>query len=178
MSLLTNFDFGINFWSAYPQLRIPKVFSSLYKEDKSKGKENSSKIMWAIAMAIDNSEQNKFRNLTYEDRKDLISEEYLEDKKFNWDKYQSLIDAYSELNMSKLEKSLLTYEHKLEERDVFIRGVEYELDNLDKIDKAMKSTADIFDLITKLKDSINKEKNNGITKSGMVESGLESGMFV
>lgn len=175
MSLLVDFNYETNFWSAHPQLRIPKVFSKFYKEDKSAGKSNSSKIMWAIAMAIDNSEQNRFRNLSYEDRKILIAEEYLENRKFDWSKYQELIDSYAELNMSKLEKSLLTYEHKLEERDVFIRGVQYELDNLDKIDKAMKSTSDIFELITKLKESIAREKSTGVTKSGMQESISDTG---
>ena len=64
MSLLTNFQLDANFWQTYPQMILPKAFNDLSKKDKSKGKEESSKIMWAVAMLIDNSETNKFKNLS------------------------------------------------------------------------------------------------------------------
>lgn len=177
MSILNNFDIDQDFWSSNPQFKIPKEFRKFYDEDKSKGKAQSSKILWAIALLVDNSDANKFRNLSYEDKKQIISEDYLLDPKFKWEKYDNLIDKYAELSMSKLEKSLLIYEQKLEQRDKFVKDCVYKMDNAIELDKIINSTKGLFELIGKLKDQVKQEKESGTTKSGMVESALETGMF-
>ena len=106
MSLLNSFDTDTNIWEVEPQLKIPKVFAEFYNSDKSKGKAHSSKIMWAIALLVDNSETNKFRNLRDSDRRVLIATDFLKDESFDYSQYQEHIDLYTELNMSKLEREL------------------------------------------------------------------------
>ena len=64
---LKNFDLEVNFWKVNPQLKIPEVFSKLYRNDKSKGKHDSSQIMWAIALCYD--PESKFSKQTEKDRK-------------------------------------------------------------------------------------------------------------
>lgn len=177
MALLNSFDTDVNIWEAEPQLKIPKVFAELYASDKSKGKAHSSKIMWAIALLVDNSEANKFRNLRENDRKTLIASDFLKDEEFNFDEYQELMDMYIELNMSKLEKELRQQELKLEERARFINDTAYNLETGDKLDKFLLNTGKLYDQIKELKDKIKSDSDGGNTKGGMLESASERGLI-
>lgn len=177
MSLLINFNYDTNFWSAHPQLRIPKAFAELYKSDKSKGKESSSQIMWAIAMLIDTSEDNKFRHLNEEDKKSLIKSDYLNNESFNFDNYQEAIEQYIKLHMSKLEQELMKIEGKLNERLGFIEDTSYDLDTVDRLDKAVLNTTKMQEMIRELKDKIRQEKDSGTTRGGRTESASEKGLI-
>jgi hypothetical protein len=174
MSLLINFELTANFWKLNPQLLIPKVFAELYKKDKSKDHSNSSQIMWAVAMLVDTSEDNKFRNWNEEDRKSLIKSDYLNDDSFDFSKYQEIIDQYIKLHMSKLEQELMKQETKLDERAIFINDTPYDLETADKLDKLLLNTGKLYDQITFLKDKIKLERDNGTTRGGMVKSATES----
>ncbi len=177
MSVINNFDINNNFWETNTQFKVIEPFKSLYTSDKSKKKEKSSKIMWAIAFLVDNSEDNKFRNLLDEEKRIIIADDYLDDSSFNWDDYEELIEKYETLNMSKYEKSLRIYESKLEERNKFIKDTAYDMETATQLDKIISSTKSIFDLISKLRDDINKEKSSGETKGSMVESANELGLI-
>ena len=174
MSLLINFDTTVNFWSASPQMKIPKVFAELYKKDKSKDHSNSSQIMWAVAMLIDSSEDNKFRHLNEEDKKLLIKTDYLNNESFDFDVYQEIIDQYIKLHMSKLEQELMKQESKLDERATFIDETPYDLDTADKLDKLLLNTGKLYDQIKDLKDKIRLEKDSGTTRGGMIKSATEA----
>lgn len=176
MALLNSFDTDVNIWEAEPQLKIPRMFSDFYQNDKSKGKAHSSKIMWAIALLVDNSEANKFKNLLIQEKKDFLATDYIGDENFNWDEHEDLIKEYQRFSLSKLERSLHTYEEKLEDRTEFIRTTAYTLENAAALDKILSSTKTIFDLISKLKDDINKEASSGETKGDMEESASELGL--
>lgn len=177
MSLLTNFQLDANFWQTYPQMILPKAFNDLYKKDKSKGKEESSKIMWAIAMLVDTAEDNKFAHLSEDDRKALIKSDYLGDDKFSFDSYKDIVDLYTHLHMSKLEAELRRQELKLEERAKFINDTEYDLETGEKLDKFMLNTAKLYDQIDVLKDKIKLEKDSGTTRGGRQESATEKGLI-
>jgi len=175
MGVLTNFDTTANFWALNPQMKI--LFKDFFDGDKSKNKEMSSKVMWAVALLVDTSDQNNLRNFLFDERKQLIAEDYLQDSKFDWAAYDGLIDKYTEVNTSKAEKSLLIYERKLEERDSFIKTTKYDLENASQLDKIISSTKSIFDLISKLREDISKENTVGETKGSMVESASEKGQL-
>ena len=177
MSLLNSFDTDANIWELEPQLKIPKVFAELYKNDKSKGKAHSSKIMWAIALLVDGSEANKFRNLREEDRKLLITTDFIADDSFKFDDYKEHIAMYIELNSSKLEKELRQQELKLEERATFINDTPYDIENGDKLDKFLINTGKLYEQIKSLKDQIRAERDGGNTKGGMTESASEKGVI-
>lgn len=177
MSVLSNFSVDANFWDLNQLMRVPKLFASFYKEDKSKNKIESSKIMWAIAMLVDNSENNSYRNLREDDRKILIAEDYLKVSDFKWDNYKELIALYQELNSSKLEKDLYLLESKLEERSKFIIDTKYTLEDGDKLDKIIANTQKIYDLIKTLRDNIEKGENEAATRGGRTESISERGLI-
>lgn len=175
MALLNSFDTDVNIWEVEPQLKIPKAFKKLYDSDKSKGKAHSSKIMWAIALLVDNSEANKFRNLPTDEKKTFLAEDYIGDESFDWDKYSDVIKEYEKFSLSKLERSLRIYELKLEERTNFIKDEKYTLESATSLDKIITGTKPLFDLISKLKDDITKETSSGETKGDMEESASEKG---
>ena len=173
MSLLTNFELTANFWVLNPMMKVPKVFADFYKKDKSKDHSNSSQIMWAVAMLVDSSEDNKFRHLNEEDKKLLIKTDYLNDESFDFDVYQEIIDQYIKLHMSKLEQELMKQESKLDERATFIDETPYDLDTADKLDKLLLNTGKLYDQIKDLKEKISLEKDGGTIRGGRVESATE-----
>ena len=177
MSLLNSFDTDVNIWEVEPQLKIPKLFAELYNNDKSKGKAHSSKIMWAIALLVDGSESNKFRNYKEADRRYLIASDFLMDEFFDFESIKELINLYAELNSSKLEKELRQQELKLEERAKFINDTPYNLDNGEKLDKFLINTGKLYEQIKSLKDQIRAERDGGNTKGGMRESASEQGLI-
>ena len=72
-----DFDPKQNFWDINPQLTMYKPFSKLYKRDKSKNKEQSSKEMWTIMFLSDPDDMvNKFARIPYNERLEMLKEEY------------------------------------------------------------------------------------------------------
>lgn len=69
-----------NFWLFNPEMKIPEVFASLYKSDKSKNKEDSSRLMWGIYLIY--HRKSKFYNLPLEDKERLVAKDYLKNEKF------------------------------------------------------------------------------------------------
>ena len=175
MSVLSNFSVDANFWDLNPLMRVPEAFASLYKGDKSRKKEDSSRIMWAIAMLVDTNEENKFRNLNESDRKDLIKSDFLDDLGFDFDLYKEQINTYISLNMSKLEQELRMQELKLEERGKFINDTPYDLETGEKLDKFLLNTGKLYDQIKELQDRIKSERDSGNTRGGRTESATEKG---
>ena len=83
-SLLSNYSEKNNFWKLYPTFKIPKEFKKLYDSDKSKGKKESSDIMWALTFIFDKTSENPYRNLQKQDRIEVINEDILNNPTFNW----------------------------------------------------------------------------------------------
>ena len=49
-SVVSKFDYNRNFWDYNPQFKAIEPFKSLFIHDKSKGKDDSSLRLWAIAL--------------------------------------------------------------------------------------------------------------------------------
>lgn len=84
-----------DFWEQNPQLRY---FDQTKKLIEDIGEEKASKVMWAVFLLLDTG--SKFRTIDYEERKKIISDNYLNDSRFNWEEFNYLIDAYPEMAMS------------------------------------------------------------------------------
>ena len=171
--LVNNFDTEANFWKINPQLCIVDRFKKLYSEDKSKGKDTSSRIMWAIALVYDY--HSKFFSLPLEDKHYLMSADVIGDKKFNWKKHQEYIDEYLKLTTTPAIRHLTEWNKKMDERTEYIRSLKYGSDDAEMIDKLMVSTGKLFDELNRLSDMLTKEGEMGIVKGGMVESSGEKG---
>lgn len=176
-SIIDNFDTDTNFWEVNPELKIPKLFNDLYTSDKSKNKNKSSKLMWAVALLVDSD--SKFRNLSEKEKKKLIAEDYLQEPDFNWEEYADTISIFENLTTSKLRKSLNVQERLLESRNEFLSKEKYTLDNAQELDKIFQGTSKIYETITKLRDEVQKEElaesGQGVVKGGRTESASEKG---
>ena len=121
MSVLTTFDTTSNFWKMNPQFKALEPYKEFHAKDKTRGKKNSSKVMWAIALLLDPSEANSFRNIPVEDRAFYIARDFIGRQNFNWDKYVTLTDFYKNQVLSQAAKSLITWEEVMNERDKVLK---------------------------------------------------------
>jgi len=193
MSVLSNFSVDANFWDLNQLMRVPKLFASFYKEDKSKNKIESSKIMWAIALFIDPSDNNPWRNVLKDDKIKLIETEYMQGEGFKFaDKgIKELCDVYLDRCITIAEKELVNLENKLQERGEFIKNTMYCLDSYEETEKGfkkVKGTAEQLDKMVvgtynihkqynQIKKDIQEEANSGRTKGGQNESASEKGVL-
>jgi|SRR5687768_9637727 len=158
MGLLNSYHAGSNFWTENPQLLIPARFGELYDADKSTGKEESSKLMYAICFYIDPTEENKFRNIPEEDRKRLIAKDFLKNVNFKWEEYEDLIE-YCKDNfiITQAQRSLFNLKKELEDRDRFLNELSWDIETGDKKDKMLANTSKLYDMYDKLIKQIEKE---------------------
>lgn len=173
-SIINSFNTTANFWKNNPQLVA--IFDDVYEKDTSKNKEASSKIMWAIALLLDPNENNSYRNMNYEDKLKILSENYIKEKSFNWVKYDDIIERYKRYVLTKTEYALHVMERKLEERLRLLNDTPITLDNADLLDKLqlnmVKIKTEIKNLTKLLKDEDSNVKNKGDKKVGLLDSGL------
>jgi len=172
-NLLDNFGHRNNFWKYNPQFLAVKEFDDFYKKDKSKSKELSSRIMWAIAFFVHPA--SVFKNLDEADKQHLIAKDYILDEKFNWDSVSGLVDTFSLLVLTKSRKSLDAWERKLRERDYFIESTAYSLDTFEDLDKAMKATHDMWKQYRAIRDQVLAEGDTVIDKGGSKPSLSDEG---
>ncbi len=177
-----------DYWSLHPMMKEFNPCKSLYSKDKSSGKKESSKIMWAVAMLIDPNEENSIRNQSNSDKKKLIAIDYLDNPKFNWESkdVKELIDFYTKNCLTLAEKELIRYLEKLEQRGDFISSQTYTMDSYSdkgglvkgtatQLDKMMIDSGKIFSEIEAIQEKLNKESISGHLKGGAAESASEAG---
>ena len=177
-----------NYWILHPQMQTIKQFGNLFDGDKSKGKEKSSRLMWAIALYSDPHDQNPWKNINYLDRQTLIGTDYLKDPKFNWEDpiIKELLKCYEEHCLTIAEKELARLEEKLTQRGDFIKESKYTLDEYEEtergvklkkgtaeqLDKMMVNTTKIYEQLEIIKTMLSKE-SNGANKGGSKQSAGE-----
>lgn len=173
MGLLNYFDTRANFWKANPQLCIAGALKSLYENDKSKDKEESSRIMWAIALAYDI--ESKFFNLPLIERKKFISKDYLKNEKFDFDKYKDCIEFYEKLSITPARRQLIVWNTKLDEKTEFLATLPYNAQNAKLIDELLSSNTKLYEALAKISEELVKEGDRGVVKGGSEESLSEKG---
>lgn len=187
-TLLAVLDTDLNFWEANPNFKSIKEFKLLRDSDKSKNKDNSSRIMWAIALCLDKNIENTWRNVPVEEAQPLLAEDIIGDPKFDWDSIKDLIFIYKTRVMSLPEKDLLNFERKLHERQNFIDNTPYTLDYFDdngkpvkgtasQLDKMMADTNKIYAQLQELKALYEKSEEEGHVRGGRTESASEQGLI-
>ncbi len=175
--IIAAFDTSVNFWEVNPQLKIAGIFKTHYEEDKSKGKTASSKVMWFIALLTDLD--SKYYSLPFEDRIELLEEDYLNHIGFykeNKKLVDDLVIFYQKLADTPAERHIRQWDDTLEKRSEFLRTMEYNLDNFDKVDKLAANTQSIFKTLNQIKKDIELERTGGGTaKGGAMESLSDTG---
>lgn len=191
VSIAINWNTDENFWQLHPVAKTIGQFQNLYKADKSRNKENSSQLMWAIALACDPNKNNFYRNINYVERKELIKTDYLKDKDFNWEHKTivELTETYEKLCLTIAEKELIRFEEKLNQRGNFLESADYSFDTYseengkvlkgtaDQLDKMMVNTGKLYDHLESIKDKMSDDEARGNLRGGEVESASESGLM-
>lgn len=189
-SMVKVWDPRESYWELHPMLQNMRPFKAFYTKDKSKGKKESSKIMWAVAMYVDPNKDNAYKNMDADTKRELISEDHLNDAKFNWEHPEivELCDGYTEHCLTILEKEMIDFEEKLVQRGKFLKKVNYTMDTYDDRGKIEKGTADQLDkmmlntgkLVAELEninEKLSKAELDGELKGGATESAAESGLL-
>jgi len=160
-----------NFWELNSDLIILDEFSKLYYKDKSKNKQDSSKILWAIYYCY--NPESKFFN--YPNKQEVILQSFIKDSEFKWDSYKDIIDAYRNIILTDAERALINWNEIMIIRDQSIKDLykkaieDSDTDELVKIDKMLANTPKMFEDYKKIKRDYEEEK---VTKKGKTIASL------
>lgn len=154
-----------NFWTFNAELIILEEFNKFYDEDKSKNKEDSSKIMWAVHYAF--HPESKFFNLP--NKLDILAKDFLKKPSFKWNSIQNIIDTFKSLVLTDVERALVTWNEIMLMRDSSLKDMymgainSKDTDELVKLDKMLSNTPKMFEDYKKIKKDYDEEK---VTKKG------------
>jgi hypothetical protein len=127
--------------------------------------------MWAISLLVHT--KSKYANLTYDQRLDLINDDFLSGDKFKLDpeeEHSELIKTYQKLSMTRTQRIARQWGDKLDERFKFIDDMPYTIENAEQLDKMMQYTEKLWKhYITCLKD-LEEENASSQVMGGAVES--------
>lgn len=151
-----------NFWKEYPELKIAPGLEEFYKKDKTKDKNKSSQIMWAIDLC-ENIESKFYHN---PDKYKLVASTVLKDEKFKWESYNNIIDFYRECCLSEAERSLTIWNETMRLRNTSLKQMYQDAfegrdtDELVKLDKMLALTPKMFEDYKKIKADYEEEKTH------------------
>ncbi|MFO0089883.1 MAG: hypothetical protein ACK518_03695 [bacterium] len=172
MKVIESWEPDHNFWDINPQLKVVSKFAKLYNEDKTKSKAQSSKLMWAIAFVADFD--SKFRSLSEDERKKLVSEDYLKEPEFDWTTVDEQIKGW-EIFMSPAQKQMIQWERLMNEKDEWLKTLKFDGSTADEIEKRLMSNVKLYEAYDEIKARLSKESDTGIMMGGGMESLSERG---
>lgn len=173
MEVLNSFDTTKNFWILNPNFLIRDVYSNLHKKDKSKNKEESSKIMWAIALLVHQDPSNTFKNLSPKKKEELIIKEYLKDPKFKFSLYKEEIKTFEEACSTPMRRQLTECHRFLDEKTELMKTMTLDLSNWEMLQEMIISNKDLHTAIKKIEEDLEKEGSDGTVKGNSLESASE-----
>lgn len=172
MKIINNWDIDANFWEINPQVKVPEIYRSFFKSDKSRDKKESSIIMWGVALFTDFD--SKFRQLSKKDKQDLICKDVYKNVNFNWKSVEPLIEAW-EIFKPVTIRQMMQWERLMAEKDVYLSKLSYDGDNAEIIEKLLLSNTKLYKEYEEIMNRLAQEDNHGTVKGGGQESLLESG---
>lgn len=177
-----------NFWEVFPYFKELGLFRKLYKEDRSKSKNQSSKVMWYLVLVKDID--SEYYSMEEEDRHEVISDsleldpiKYLESK----EELDLLLNYFEDFIDTPLSADVRALEKKLLERKKFISDTKYTLDEMvfpddgkpylikgtaSQLDKMVTDTKKIHEEIRGLRDAL-KSTQEGQGKGTKLSSFME-----
>lgn len=169
MGLLQATNIEENFFYLNPEIKYMTPFKEFYDSDLSKGKEYSSKIMWAIYLHSD--PDSRFYRMDSGERKKEISN-YTQ---INWEdeSIKKLVAGYEHRLLTKLQQSYVRLLSKLEQRDDFIAKTPFTEKNAPVLDKMFANSSAIYQQLLTIENDLSAEKKSGQIKGGRTESAAE-----
>lgn len=172
MKVIQAWDINANFWEINPQLKVPEIYNKLYLADKSKGKAQSSKLMWAIAFYADFD--SKYRQMSAKEKQILINSDILKDEAFDWETIKEEVNAW-EMFMPIAKKQLLQWERLMSEKTTFLRDLTYNADNAEFIEKLLLSNSKLYKEFEDITSRLTQSEEGGQMIGGGRESLSEMG---
>lgn len=164
------------FWELHPSATKMGSLCDLYTKDKSKNKIVSSRKAWFCVLYC--HPESDFYNLNHEEKlKDLAGDLFT--VKANKTKtYESLIPVIKYIESAVLTKShrqLVVLHKKLQERLDLYEKTPYNINNVDLLDKMLKSEKTIMAAIQECEDIIKESAKDGSLKGGGELGFMEGG---
>lgn len=181
MSVIKNFDEKQNFWQVNPHFKLLGPFKEFFKSDRSRGKDESSKIMWAVAFRLDPSENNIYRNLSDDDKCKYLAKDFLKKPDFKWEDYSDIIGFYKSLILTQAQKSLISWNEILEMRDKELKTwykdalKTKDIGLIIELDKIVALTAKFFQDYKKIKEDFDTEETTVRGTGNKIKSLTDSG---
>ena len=160
-----------NYWDINSEVLILEEFNNFYSQDKSKNKEESSRILWAVHYAF--HPESKFFN--YPNKLEVLQKDFIKDPKFKWQKISNLTESFKNLVLSDVERALVNWNEIMIMRDNSLKELyklaieQSDTDELVKLDKMLSNTPKMFEDYKKIKRDYEEEKT---TKKGKSISSL------
>lgn len=185
-----NFTPTQNFWELNPQLIIMQPFDRLYATDD--GGEVSSKYAWMCFFMKDPDEDdNVFYSLPEEQRVKMLRETYFPDLDLGFKEYVDCLEAYPDICLSMVEKSIMKQKELIRRRDRFLDNMEYTLDShqvvagkvqvipgtFKQLEAAHKTTPQVYKMLKELEELFIQEKSSGEVYGGRRETFSEKGLI-
>lgn len=176
MAITDSFNTDANFWKMFPELTLPAPFSDLYSSDKSRGKKESSDLMWAIALCYDT--ESRFYPLKEEDRLAIVEKDFLKaEGVLGTPGAKAAIELYCSMQDSPAKRQLRAWNEKLEQRTAFMEGVKYNAKNWKMLDEMMKVSSKLYEEYFRIQAQLDRERALEVTRGGAEESASEKGLI-
>ncbi len=133
-----------NFWKDNFDLLIVEEFNALYSKDKSKNKEESSKIMKALYYVL--HPDSLYYNAP--NKYEIISKSFLKDPKFNWESIQPITLLFKEFVLSDAQKALINWGEIMVMRDTTLKKLYKEALNVNVSEVDTKTLKDLDAMLT------------------------------
>src|ERR1035437_1173146 len=173
--IVSKFDFDRNFWEFNTQLKAAEPFKTFYNEDKSKKKEKSSMIMWAIALCYDFDSQ--YFGVEETQRQEMIGTDLVGDKDlFTTDQIKTLSEMYQTVTDTAARRQMRVWHKKLDEKSTFMKSLPYDIKNWKIIDEMLKTNKELYDSYAKIEKMIMNESTDTV-EGGSEESMMEKNQF-
>lgn len=153
-----------NYWVVNPELLILPEFEKIHSADKSKNKEESSTVMWAIYYAY--NPESKYYNLP--DKLDILDKNFIKQKGFKWKEYQSVVDIYKAMVLSDSERALVEWGEIMVMRSTSLKKlykdlldqppIDIDTKALKEVDSMLANTPKMFEDYKKVRKDYEEEK--------------------
>ena len=163
---MLEYRYGSNFWELNQDLLIIKSLKELYEGDRSKGKEESSNIMWAIYFVYDYC--SKYSKHPLDLRIKLVEENFLGESGYfekNSLRLKEVIEVYLWLQKDSERRYLDTWQEIVESRRIYLEDLAKKLNKLpdgkkdmviEVLDRALLNTEKILAQKDEILKRINK----------------------
>ena len=180
------YDPSSNFWDVNPQYKTMAPFSELYKKDRKRTKLDSSRDMWFVVGILDT--KSRYSSIEEDPSREMgqfrtISRDIMKDEHWlheNYERLKPYIDEYASFR-TPAQRSLLTWEKKLKQRDNIIDETDYEVgitdsngklvgSNVKVLDDMLVASPKLWEQYFKIMEKVEAEGNEGGTVKGDSEA--------